>query len=68
MLRDLGIVDLLHEEVEALRLVHDEKLDQKSAAQKMGISQTTIHRTLESAYKKVTHALLKGHALRIEAE
>lgn len=54
------------EEFEAIRLKDFEDLDQKEAAERMGISQPTFHRTLVSARKKISDALVNGMALRIE--
>lgn len=54
------------EEFEAVRLKDFEDFDQQEAAEKMGISQPTFHRTLVSARKKIADALVNGKALRIE--
>ncbi|MGC8651505.1 MAG: DUF134 domain-containing protein [Minisyncoccia bacterium] len=64
-LRDLELVEITMEEAEALRLKHLLGLDQIEAAKKMGISQPTFQRTLSSAYKKITEALVKGKAIKI---
>ena len=58
-------VDLTPEELESLRLKNIKNLDQTEAAKKMGISQSTFQRTLSSAYKKVSMALIEGKELRI---
>jgi len=58
-------VDLTAEELECLRLKNIKNLDQTEAAKKMGISQSTFQRTLSSAYKKVSSALIEGKELRI---
>ena len=54
------------EELEALRLVDAENLNQEEAATHMGVSRRTLWSDLSSARKKVATALLKGHAIRIE--
>lgn len=59
-------VELGHDEVEAIRLKHLEKLDQDAAAKQMGVSQPTFHRLLTSAHEKLAEAVIKGKALRIE--
>lgn len=59
-------VVLKMEEFEAIRLKDFEDLDQEEAAERMGISQPTFHRTLVSARKKLSDALVNGKALRIE--
>jgi len=58
-------VDLTPEELECLRLKNIKNLDQTEAAKKMGVSQSTFQRTLSSAYKKVSSALIEGKELRI---
>ena len=55
------------DELEAMRLVDGEELKQVDAAEKMGISQSTIARVLASGRKKVALALAHGQALRLKA-
>lgn len=64
-MRFLDIIELTHEEAEALRLKNIENLDQIQAAEKMQTSQSTFQRILSSAYKKVSVALIKGKAIKI---
>jgi predicted DNA-binding protein (UPF0251 family) len=59
-------VVLEHDEIEALKLHDVDGLDQIGAAKKMKISQPTFGRILDSAYKKIADALIKGKAIRIE--
>ncbi len=59
-------VELRHDEVEAIRLKHLDRLDQEAAARHMGVSQPTFHRLLSSAHEKLAEAVIKGKALRIE--
>ena len=59
-------VTLAFEELEALRLAHQEGLYQQDAAERMGISRATFGRVLDAAHRKVTQALVGGLALRIE--
>ncbi len=61
-------VDLAKDELEALRLCDLKRLDQKTAAQKMKISQSTLQRILKKARKKVAEALIEGKAIKIEKE
>ena len=63
---DLEEEILTFEEFEAIRLKDLEGLEQAKAAKKMNISQPTFHRLLESARKKVAHALVNGKAIKIE--
>ncbi len=65
-LMDLDEVTLAFEELEALRLAHQEGLYQQDAAERMGVSRATFGRVLEAAHRKVTRALVGGLALRIE--
>ena len=58
-------VSLGLDELEALRLCDLKNLDQKTAAQKMNISQSTLSRILISARKKVAQALIEGKAIKI---
>jgi predicted DNA-binding protein (UPF0251 family) len=57
---------LLPDELEALRLHDVDGLEQVPASEKMGISQPTFARILDSAYKKLAQALIQGKAIRIE--
>lgn len=59
-------VTLQFDEMEALRLTNLLDLDQEAAARQMGISRATVSRILKSARKKITLALLEGHAVYIE--
>ena len=53
------------DEVEAIKLHDVDDLDHITSAKKMGISQPTFGRILDSAYKKIAKALIKGKAIRI---
>ena len=61
----LDVVELLPEEVEALRLKNVENLDQEECAKKMDTSQSTFQRILSSAYRKMSKALINGNAIKI---
>jgi len=65
-LAGLEEVNLTVDELEAIRLKDLEDLDQVKAAKKMGVSQPTFNRILDSARKKVAQALVSGMAIRIE--
>lgn len=58
-------VGLSIDELEALRLCDLENLEQKKAAQKMKVSQSTLQRILSSARQKVAQALTEGKAIKI---
>lgn len=65
-LRMLKEVSLAPDEVEALKLHDVDGLDQNKAAEKMQISQPTFNRILNRAYHKLSKALIKGLAIRLE--
>ncbi len=58
-------VELAADEVEALRLVDLEKLEQSQAARLMGISRGTLQRLLYAARRKTVFALLSGSPLAL---
>jgi len=64
-MRNLEIVELTTEELEAYRLRHLNNLDQQKAAQKMHTSASTYQRILYSAYKKIADALINGKSIKI---
>ena len=64
-MRELEIVELTAEEIEAYRLRHINDMEQQEAADKMHTSQSTYQRILYSAYKKVADALINGKAIKI---
>ncbi len=64
-LSELKEIDLTMDELEALRLCDLKKLSQTEAAEKMGISQSTLGRILISARRKTSEALIKGKAIKI---
>ncbi|MFX1569164.1 MAG: DUF134 domain-containing protein [Promethearchaeota archaeon] len=58
-------INLTVAEFEAMRLKHFLGLNQKDAAERMGVSQPTFSRILESAHQKNTLALLQGKDIRV---
>ena len=62
--RPLDII-LNYEELEALRLVDLNNLEQEEAAKQMKISQPTFSRLLKEARRKVASALVEGRAINI---
>jgi predicted DNA-binding protein (UPF0251 family) len=65
-LHQLRAITLLHEELEALRLVDLEGRYQEDAARQMNISRSTLQRIVNEARTKVARALTEGAALHIE--
>ncbi len=60
-----AIVVILPEEVEALRLVDLQGLEQEEAAVALGVSRKTLWRDLHEARAKVADALVHGKTIRI---
>ena len=54
------------DEYEAMRLVDLEEVEQGKAGKQMKISQPTLSRLLSSARRKISEAIVKGKAIRIE--
>ncbi len=65
-LRDLEVILLSLEELEAVRLSDLEGLDQEEAARRMGISRRALWEDLQNARKKIVEALVKGKAIEIK--
>ena len=61
-----GSIQLRLEELEALRLVDSEGLEQSEAARQMGVSTKTLWNDLKSARKKIADALAYGHGIQIQ--
>lgn len=59
-------VTVHRDELEALRWCDVQGLQQQEAAEKMNISQSTLHRLLLSARRKIADALIAGKAIRME--
>ena len=65
-LRQLEEEILTFDEAEAIRLIDSEQIEQTKAAKQMNISQPTLSRLLTSARKKISDAIIKGKAIKIE--
>lgn len=53
-------------EFEAIRLIDFEEMPQEKAATQMQVSQPTLSRILNSGRKKISEAIVKGKAIKIE--
>jgi len=53
------------DELEALKLVYVERLGQREAAEKMGISQGTLWRALDNGRRKIVQALIERRPIII---
>lgn len=65
-LQELDLVLLSLEELEAVRLVDLEGLEQEGAAQRMGISRRALWEDLQNSRRKIAEALVKGKAIEIK--
>ncbi len=65
-IKELEEIILNIEELEAIRLKDGEGYEQETCAERMKVSRPTFQRILSSARKKVTEALIKGKAIKIE--
>jgi len=63
---ELEKIELLEEELEAIRLSDYEGLYHEESSKKMGISRTTFSRILASAHKKIADGFINKKAIRIE--
>lgn len=63
---ELEEIILAADEFEAIRLKDLKQLEQKECAEKMEISQPTLHRLLLSARKKIADAIVNGKAIKIK--
>jgi len=59
------IITLLPEEVELLKLIDIEGLEQEEAATVLGVSRRTVWRDLHNARKKVADAIVSGKVIEI---
>ena len=67
-LKDMEIINLAHDELEALHLCDGEGKNQEEAGVSMGVSRGTVQRLLASARHKVAHALVCQKALAISGD
>lgn len=65
-LRELQEVILTVEEFEAIRLKDFIGFEQTEAAKKMRVHQSTFHRMIAEARRKIADALVNGKAIRVE--
>ncbi|MFA6362642.1 DUF134 domain-containing protein [Methanoregula sp.] len=59
------VISLQPEEIELIRLVDLEGLEQEEAAEKLGVSRKTAWRDLHEARRKIADALVNGKGIEI---
>lgn len=64
-MRELDLVVLEPDELEAFRLIDYEGLDQEGASEKMKVSRITVQRIYKRARKKIAKALIEGRAIEL---
>ncbi|MBD3252200.1 DUF134 domain-containing protein [Candidatus Pacearchaeota archaeon] len=62
----LNQITLSFDELEAIRLIDSEEMEQTKAAKKMKISQSTLSRLIKNGRKKLSDALTKGYSIKIQ--
>ena len=67
-MKGLEITTLTKEEITAIYYADFVGLKQNEAAEKMGISQASFSRDLNTAHKKIASALFHEHAIQFEPE
>lgn len=63
---NLQEIVLNFDEIEAIRLIDFEGMEQNKAGKKMKISQSTLSRLLKEARKKIADSLINGKAIKIQ--
>lgn len=67
-LKELEVVILDHDELEALYLCDGQDLNQEQAGEQMGVSRGTVQRLLSQGRKKVIDALVGEKALAVAGD
>jgi len=67
-LRSLKEIILNPDEIEVIRFIDVQGLDQNQTAEKLGVSRITIQRIYKSARRKIATALTEGQALRFDSQ
>jgi hypothetical protein len=65
-MRELEVLVVTHEEMEAIRLIDFLGQQQEEAARRMGVSRKALAGDLKSGRRKIADAVLHGKAIRIE--
>jgi uncharacterized protein len=62
---NLAVISLSPEEIELIRLIDIDGLEQEEAAQKLGVSRKTAWRDLQEVRQKIADALVNGKGIEI---
>ncbi len=62
---NLAMISLSPEEIELVRLIDIEGLEQEEAAQNLGVSRKTAWRDLQEVRRKIADALVNGKGIEI---
>jgi uncharacterized protein len=62
---NLAVISLSPEEIELVRLIDIDGLEQEAAAQKLGVSRKTAWRDLQEVRRKIADALVNGKGIEI---
>ncbi|MFX1562323.1 MAG: DUF134 domain-containing protein [Promethearchaeota archaeon] len=68
IMKDSIPIQLFASELEAMRLVDGEELDQEEAGKRMGVSRGTIWRLVQSGHRKTITALTESRPITITME
>lgn len=60
-----GVINLLIEEYESIRLIDYKKLTQEECAQVMGVARTSVQKMYDDARHKLSQALVEGKSIQI---
>jgi hypothetical protein len=59
------VISLVPEEIELIRLIDLEGLEQEAAAEKLGVSRKTVWRDVHEAHRKIADALVNGKGIEM---
>jgi len=63
--RDGTVISLVPEEIELVRLIDLDGLEQEAAAEKLGVSRKTVWRDVHEVHRKIADALVNGKGIEM---
>ncbi|HRX63943.1 MAG TPA: DUF134 domain-containing protein [Candidatus Absconditabacterales bacterium] len=60
------VVEIFCDELEAMKLINIDGMNMKEGGEKMGVSAPTFNRIANTAYKKVTDAIINNKILAVK--